>query len=109
MWAAEGKLDVPIEGEYKIKAAAEQFGIKTKNRQLKNITIDLCKALLDDLSTPYPGQYKTIAACAPPERQKVWQDLDIIPVSAYHEAFESNHITGVGVNGDWQSVMQQMP
>jgi carbon-monoxide dehydrogenase catalytic subunit len=108
MWAAEGKLDVPIEGEYKIRATAEQFGIKTKNRQLKNITIDLCKVLLDDLSTPYPGQYKTIAACAPPERQKVWQDLDIIPVSAYHETFESNHITGVGVNGDWQSVMQQM-
>lgn len=108
MWAAEGKLDVPIEGEYKIKATAEQFGIKTKNRQLKNITIDLCKVLLDDLSMPYPGQYKTIAACAPPERQKVWQDLDIIPVSAYHEAFESNHITGVGVNGDWKSVMQQM-
>lgn len=49
-WAAEGKLDVPIVGEYKIRSMAEAFGIKTKNRQLKNITIDLCDALLEDLS-----------------------------------------------------------
>lgn len=34
-WAAEGKLDVPIVGEYKIRTMAEAFGIKTKNRQLK--------------------------------------------------------------------------
>lgn len=106
-WAAEGKLDVPIVGEYKIRTMAEAFGIKTKNRQLKNITIDLCDALLEDLSRTEPGEYKTITACAPPERQKVWKDMDILPISAYHEVFEAYHTSGCATGGDWKSIMKQ--
>lgn len=34
-WAAEGKLDLPILGEYKVRQMAEAYGIPTKNRQLK--------------------------------------------------------------------------
>ena len=30
-WAACGKLDLPIIGEYKVRSMAEAFGIKTKN------------------------------------------------------------------------------
>lgn len=107
-WAAEGKLDVPIVGEYKIRSAAEAFGIKTKHRTLKNITIDLCDALLEDLSRTEPGkEYKTIKALAPQERQKVWKDLDILPISAYHEVFEAYHASGCAINGDWASIMKQ--
>ncbi len=106
-WAAEGKLDVPIVGEYKIRSMAEAFGIKTKNRQLKNITIDLCDALLEDLSRTEPGEYKTITACAPPERQKVWKEMDILPISAYHEVFEAYHTSGCATGGDWKSIMKQ--
>ncbi|MBU5460825.1 carbon monoxide dehydrogenase [Anaerostipes sp. MSJ-23] len=106
-WAAEGKLDVPIVGEYKIRTMAEAFGIKIKNRQLKNITIDLCDALLEDLSRTEPGEYKTITACAPPERQKVWKDMDILPISAYHEVFEAYHTSGCATGGDWKSIMKQ--
>ena len=83
-YAAEGKLDIPILGEQKIRSTAEAFGIKQKNRQLKNVAKDLADALLDDLSRTVPAEYKTISACASPERQKVWKDLDIIPISAYH-------------------------
>lgn len=86
---------------------AEAFGIKTKNRQLKNITIDLCDALLEDLSRTEPGEYKTITACAPPERQKVWKDMDILPISAYHEVFEAYHTSGCATGDDWKSIMKQ--
>lgn len=44
---------------------------------------------------------------APAERQKVWNDLDIIPISAYNEVFDAYHRTGVGTDGDWQSIMKQ--
>lgn len=106
-WAAQGKLDIPIIGKYKVKAMAEAFGIKTKNRAFNRIAIDLADALLEDLSRTEPEEYKTIKACAPPERQKVWKELDILPISAYHEVFEAYHKTGCGTDGDWKSIMQQ--
>lgn len=106
-WAAEGKLDVPIMGKQKIKDTAEAFGIKTKNRPLKKIASELADALLEDLSRTVPDDYQTIRACAPLERQKVWEDLDILPISAYHEVFEAYHKTGCATDGDWKSIMQQ--
>ena len=106
-WAAEGKLDIPIMGKQKIIDTAKSFGIKTEHRQLKNIASDLADALLEDLSRTVPAEYKTIKACAPAERQKVWKDLDILPISAYHEVFEAYHKSGCATDGDWKSIMQQ--
>lgn len=106
-WAAEGKLDLPIIGEYKVRQMAEAYGIKTKNRQLKNITKDLTDVLLADLSRTEPDTYQTIKACAPPERQKTWEEMDILPISAYHEVFEAYHKSGCATDGDWKSIMKQ--
>lgn len=106
-WAAQGKLDIPIIGEYKVKAMAQAFGIKTRNRSVKRIAVDLADALLEDLSRTEPGKYRTIEACAPAERQEVWEKLDILPISAYHEVFEAYHKTGCATDGDWKSIMQQ--
>ena len=106
-WAGEGKLDVPIMGQQKIRSTAEAFGIPVKHRSIKRIAIDLANALLEDLSRTVPDEYKTIKACAPPERQQVWKDLDILPISAYHEVFEAYHKTGCATDGDWTSIMQQ--
>lgn len=106
-WAAEGKLDIPIMGEQKIRATAESFGITTKHRTTKKIAIDLADVLLADMSRTEPDEYKTIKACAPPERQETWKNLDILPISAYHEVFEAYHKTGCAIDGDWKSIMQQ--
>lgn len=106
-WGAQGKLDIPIIGKYKVKAMAEAFGIPTKHRRLNNIAIDLADTLLADLSRTEPEEYKTIKACAPPERQEVWEKLDILPISAYHEVFEAYHKTGCATDGDWKSIMRQ--
>ena len=106
-WAAEGKLDIPIMGEQKIRATADSFGIPTKHRTTKKIAIDLADALLADMSRIEPDEYKTIKACAPPERQETWKNLDILPISAYHEVFEAYHKTGCAIDGDWKSIMQQ--
>ena len=106
-WAAEGKLDIPIMGKQKIIDTARSFGIKTEHRALKNIARDLADALLEDMSRTVPDEYRTIKACAPPERQKRWEELDILPISAYHEVFEAYHKSGCATDGDWKSVMQQ--
>ena len=106
-WAAMGKLDVPIIGAQKVKSVAAAFGIETGDRSVNEIAIDLADALLADLSRAEPGEYRTIGALAPAERQQVWKDLDIIPISAYHEVFEAYHKSGCGIDGDWRSIMQQ--
>ncbi|MDE6424901.1 MAG: anaerobic carbon-monoxide dehydrogenase catalytic subunit [Ruminococcus sp.] len=106
-WAATGKLDVPIMGEQKIISTAESFGISTENRTVKEIASDLADVLLEDLSRTVPDDYQTIKACAPPERQQVWKELDILPISAYHEVFEAYHKSGCAIDGDWKSIIQQ--
>ncbi len=106
-WAAEGKLDLPILGQQKIKDTAKAFGIKTERRSIKKIASELADVLLDDMSRTVPGDYKIIEALGSEERKKVWKELDIIPISAYHEVFEAYHKTGVGTDGDWKSIMQQ--
>lgn len=106
-WAAEGTLDLPIMGKQKVIDTAKNFGIKTEHRALKNIARDLADVLLEDLSRTVPDEYRTIKAYAPPERQKRWEELDILPISAYHEVFEAYHKSGCATDGDWKSIMQQ--
>ena len=107
-WAAEGKLDLPIIGEEKMIATAASFGIPTEGRTVNEIAIDFANTLLADLSRPEATEeYQTIKYASPPERQKVWKDLDIMPISTYHEVFESMHNSGEATDGDWRNIMKQ--
>ena len=107
-WAAEGKLDLPILGKRKIIDTARAFGIETEGRAVEDVAIDLADALLDDLSKSDPHRpYQTIEAMAPAERRAVWDELDILPISAYHEVFDAMHRSGCAVDGDWRSIMQE--
>lgn len=106
-WAAEGKLDIPIIGKQKVMTTAKAFGIETEGKTLNQVASEFADALLEDLSRTVPAEHKTIKACAPPERQKVWEDLGIIPISAYHEVFEAYHKSGCATDGDWKSIMEQ--
>lgn len=106
-YAAEGRLNVPIENRQKVLDTAVQFGIETENREFNEIAMELADVLLEDLSRTVSDEYKTITAFAPEERQKVWKDLDVLPISAYHEVFESLHRTGCATDGDWRNIMQQ--
>lgn len=105
--AAEGKLEIPLAGKDKILKSATQFGIAVDGRKLEDIAVDLADTLLDDLSRTLPDAHKTLHAFATPERIKKWKELDILPISAYHEVFESLHRTSTGTDGDWRNIMKQ--
>lgn len=105
--AAEGRLDLPLLGEAKIRSAAAALGIAAEGRALSSIASDLADVLLEDLSRTVPGAHRTLSALAPPERVARWTELGILPIGAYHEVFEALHRTGTGTDGDWRSVMQQ--
>jgi len=106
-YAAESKLDLPILGEDKVRKTAAQFGIDTEGKTINELASKLADVLLEDISRTVPDEYKTIQACAPPERIKVWTNMDILPIGAYHEVFEALHRTGAATDGDWKNVMQQ--
>lgn len=106
-YAAEGKLNLKIVNEEKVKNTAVQFGLETEGKSVNQLAAELADILLEDLSRTIPGEHRTIKACAPPEHQKVWKDMDIIPISAYHEVFEALHRSGSATDGDWENIMQQ--
>jgi len=106
-FVAEGRLKLPLLGEKRIRSACQAFGITTRGQSTQRLAGKLADVLLADLSRATPDDYETIKAMAPAERQQVWHDLDIIPISAYNEVFDAYHRTGCGTDGDWQSIMKQ--
>ncbi len=107
-YASEGLINIPIEGESKVLATAKAFGIDTENKSIKELAGLIADILLEDLSRTLPGPHRTLNAFAAKERIKVWSELDIIPISPYHEVFESLNRTGTGNDSDWNNIMKQM-
>lgn len=105
--AGEGKLHLPILGEEKIRAVCSAYGVDTEGKSLEELAVCVADILLEDLSRTVPGTHRTIRAFAPEERKKVWEELDILPISVYHEVFESLHRTSTGTDGDWRNLMKQ--
>lgn len=105
--AGEGAVDLPILGEAKIRAVCGKYGIATEGKTLEELAVEVADILLDDLSRTVPAPHATLQAFAPPERLRIWERLGILPISVYHEVFESLHATSVGTDGDWRHVMQQ--
>lgn len=79
-----------------------------RGREVKELAGEIALLLLDDLCRTLPGPHRTLETLAPPERLKVWKELDILPIGAYHEVFEALHRTGTGTDGDWENLMRQM-
>lgn len=105
--SAEGSLKLPILGEEKLRKSATQLGIDIEGKTIKSIALKVADALLEDLSRAVPSKHKTLNTFATPERIKVWKDLEILPIGAYHEVFEALHRTTTGTEGDWRNIMQQ--
>ncbi|NTW50576.1 MAG: carbon monoxide dehydrogenase, partial [Chlorobiales bacterium] len=77
-------------------------------KSVEELAGEIAMILLEDLCRTLPGPYKTLESLAPPERLGVWKDLDIMPIGAYHEVFESLHRTSVGTDGDWENISKQI-
>lgn len=106
--AADGKINIPIYGEDKIIKVAKSLNLFSESKTIPLMAGEIADVLLDDLSRTIPGPHKTLNTFAPPERIETWKKLGIIPISAYHEVFESLHRTGTGTDGSWESIMLQV-
>lgn len=106
--AAEGRYEQGIKGVDKAKAVARSFGLDVEGKSVEALAGEIADILLEDFARTLPGEHRTIKAMAPPERIARWQELDILPVGAYHEVFEALHRTGTGTDGDWENLMRQL-
>ncbi|HSW39539.1 MAG TPA: carbon monoxide dehydrogenase, partial [Acidobacteriota bacterium] len=105
---AEGVLDLPILGPEKVLATAKSFGVYDEAKSVGQMAGEIALILLEDLCRTIPGPHRTLEALAPPDRLKVWRELDILPIGAYHEVFEALHRTTTGTDGDWENVSRQI-
>ncbi|GAB7023826.1 anaerobic carbon-monoxide dehydrogenase catalytic subunit [Salidesulfovibrio brasiliensis] len=105
--ASAGNVDLPIIGKDKVLGVAAAYGLETEGKTVEALAGEIADILLEDMSRTVPGPHKTLKAIAPPERQKVWEELGLIPTSSYHEVFEALHQTTVGTQGDWRKAMDQ--
>ncbi|HEX7625183.1 MAG TPA: hypothetical protein VF400_16515, partial [Anaeromyxobacteraceae bacterium] len=106
--ASEGRLDREIRGADKARAVAKAFGLDPEGKTVEALAGEIADILLEDFSRTVPGAHRTLEALAPPERLALWKELDILPISAYHEVFEALHRTGTGTDGDWENLMRQL-
>ncbi|MCP4178206.1 MAG: anaerobic carbon-monoxide dehydrogenase catalytic subunit [bacterium] len=105
--AAEGELNLPIVGDEVLNLCVEKFGINPEGKSKKELVLEVTDIFLDDMSRTKDDTFKLIKAFATPERQNVWEKMDIIPISAYHEVFEALHKTNCGTDSDWENTMRQ--
>lgn len=106
-YAGEGELDLEIVGKEKILKSAKSFGLETEGKTTNELAVEIADILLEDLSRTVPAKHKTLHAFAPKERIDVWKKHDILPISAYHEVFESMHRTGTGTDADYENLLTQ--
>jgi len=106
-YAGEGKLNMEIAGKDKVIKTAKVFGLETEGKTINELAVKIADILLEDLSRSVPGKHRTLHAFAPKDRIEIWEKHDILPISAYHEAFEALHRTGTGTDGDYENLLTQ--
>ena len=104
--AASGSAPIPLKCPEKGYAVAKLLGVETDGKTIEAICEEVADIFIDDLQRSLPKEHRTLEALAPKERVDLWKKLDIIPISAYHECFETNNLTSHGTDSDFESHMQ---
>ncbi len=104
--AGLGKVPIKIKGGAKAIVIGKLLGIKVRGKSVPEICVEIADRFIDDMQRSEPKKHDTLLALAPYERTKKWEELGIIPISAYHECFEANNMTSHGTDSDFDSHME---
>jgi len=97
--------DYAVKSPEKLKAIAEVYGIKTGDKELRQIALEVAHAALREF-----GQqegYLKMAEMAPAPRVKLWKELKIMPRAVDREIVEIMHRTHIGVDAEYKNVIKQ--
>ena len=87
----------------KLYKVAEDLGVETNNRSVKDIGVDVGKIALAEFGKPEGEQL--MARRAPKPRQQVWEQLGIMPRAVDREVVEALHRTHMGVDQDYKNII----
>src|SRR6056297_357280 len=80
----EGKTPFEIKEPKKLKSFSERLGVSTEGSK-NEIAIRLADYVNQDFNSPYSQPSKIVEKLAPPDRKKLWRELDIFPGGIYGE------------------------
>jgi len=87
----------------KLYKVAEDLGVETKDRSVKEIAEDVGKIALAEFGKPEGEQL--MVRRAPQPRQEIWKKLGITPRAVDREVVEALHRTHMGVDQDYKNII----
>jgi len=95
--------DYQFKDTIKLHKLAEELGVKTKDRPVNEIALDVGQIALAEFGKPEGTQ---LMACrAPKPRQEIWKKLGITPRAVDREVTESLHRSTMGVDQDYKNIL----
>lgn len=104
---AAGKINLKLKGTDRVLEVAGLLGIPTENRTIPEVADAVADVFLADLGRLERKGLRLLEVYAPLERQKLWEDLDLLPRSAAYEIMEALHMTTLGSCSDWKAIAHQ--
>lgn len=89
----------------KLKATAKIYGVKTENKDIKQIALEVARCALSEFGRQ-EGEL-VMAKQAPGARQKAWHSSGIFPRAIDREIVEVMHRTHIGVDTDYKNLIKQ--
>jgi carbon-monoxide dehydrogenase catalytic subunit len=97
--------DYAVRSPDKLQAIAEVYGIKTADKELRQVALEVAHATLAEFGQQ-TGTVK-MAETAPVARRKLWRELGIMPRAVDREIVEIMHRTHIGVDAEYKNVIKQ--
>jgi carbon-monoxide dehydrogenase catalytic subunit len=104
--AAKGETeDYKIKDTKKLMEVAQNFGIETEGREVKEIAVELGEQAL----AQWGQQQGEVVYCkaAPKKRYELWKKLGVVPRGIDREIVEIMHRTHIGVDQDYKNLIFQ--
>ena len=95
--------DYRLKDTTKLHKLAQELGVKTKDRSVNEIAVDVGKIALGEFGKPEGTQL--MAKRAPKPRQEIWDRLGITPRAVDREVTESLHRSTMGVDQDYRNIL----
>jgi carbon-monoxide dehydrogenase catalytic subunit len=95
--------DYRLKDTTKLHTLAQELGVKTKDRSVNEIAMDIGKIALGEFGKPEGTQL--MAKRAPKPRQEIWNRLGITPRAVDREVTESLHRSTMGVDQDYRNIL----
>jgi len=95
--------DYTFKDTVKLKALAQEIGVKIAGRSVKEIALDVGNIALAEFGKP--EGYQLMSKRAPKARQEIWKKLGILPRAVDREVVEAMHRTHIGVDQDYKNLL----